>query len=237
MMSGLILVADDDKKTVDLVQTYLRREGYRTLAAYDGNEALTLVREQRPALIVLDVMLPGVDGLAVCRTLREEGDQTPVIMLTARSLEEDKTTGLDLGADDYVTKPFSLRELVSRVRAVLRRASDNAMAGPAAPAVLHSGDLVLDIQRHEVTVGGRPATLTPREFSLLRVLMEQPGRAFTRRQLLDLAFGYDYDGLERTADAHIMNLRRKIEPDPARPKYVLTVPGVGYKFAEAAHVA
>lgn len=232
MANARVLVVDDDRKVVDLVSLYLKRDGYRVLTAYDGAQALEIAREKHPDLIILDLMLPGMDGLAVCRMLRAEGQTVPIIMLTARSLEEDKLVGLDLGADDYVTKPFSPRELVARVRAVLRRVNDGKEEGPTE---IRRGDLVVDMLRHEVRVGGRPVHLTAREFRLLATLAGQPGRAFTRQQLLDEAFGFDYEGLERTVDVHIMNLRRKIEEDAAHPTRILTVQGVGYKFAEEAN--
>ena len=228
MADARILVVDDERKVVELVTLYLKREGYQVLAAYDGLQALEWTRQKQPDLVILDLMLPGMDGLAVCRTLRAEGNKVPVVMLTARTLEEDKLTGLDLGADDYVTKPFSPRELVARVRAVLRRANDGREEGPAE---LCSGDLVVDFVRHEVRVRAEPVYLTAREFKLLATMMREPGRAFTRSELLDSAFGFDYDGMERTVDVHVMNLRRKIEPDPAHPIYIQTIQGVGYKFA------
>ncbi len=228
MADARVLVVDDEKKVVDLVTMYLKRDGYRVLAAYDGVQALELARQKQPDLIVLDLMLPGKDGLTVCRTLRDEGSKVPIIMLTARTLEEDKLAGLDLGADDYVTKPFSPRELVARVRAVLRRVSEGEKAGPPE---LRSGDLVLDFVRHEVRIRAEPVYVTSREFKLLAALMKEPGKAFTRQELLDAAFGFDYEGLERTVDVHIMNLRRKIEPDPTRPTYIHTIQGVGYRFA------
>jgi DNA-binding response OmpR family regulator len=219
---------DDEKKVVDLVTLYLKRDGYRVLAAYDGPQALQLAHEKHPDLIVLDLMLPGMDGLAVCRTLRAEGNKVPIIMLTARTLEEDKLVGLDLGADDYVTKPFSPRELVARVRAVLRRVGESEEGPPE----IRCGDLVVDFVRHEVRIRGEPVNLTPSEFRLLEALVKAPGRAFTRCELLDQAFGFDYEGLERTVDVHIMNLRRKIEPNPGQPTYIQTIQGVGYKLAE-----
>jgi len=234
MVATRLLVVDDEKKIVDLVTLYLKREGYQVLAAYDGREALKLVRQEQPDLIVLDLMLPGLDGLALCRLLRSEGNRVPIIMLTARSLEDDKLLGLDLGADDYITKPFSPRELVARVRAVLRRAGE--MEKPEL-AELQRGDLLVDRVRHMVRVRGEPVSLTAREFKLLEVLAREPGRAFTRRELLDQAFGLDYEGLERTVDVHVMNLRRKIERDPMRPAFIETVQGVGYRFAEQGDVS
>lgn len=224
-MNRTILVVDDDKKIVDLVALYLKRDGYNVLKAYDGQEALDLARRKQPDLIVLDLMLPELDGTDVCRLLRAESP-VPIIMLTARSTDEDKLRGLDIGADDYVTKPFNPRELVARIRAVLRRTT------PQEPpsADRRFGDLVISFVRHEVRVGDRPANLTPTEFRLLKALVREPGRAFTRTELLDRVFGYDYDGIERTIDVHVMNLRRKIEPTPGQPRFIVTVPGVGYRF-------
>jgi len=228
-MKRKILVVDDDHKTVDLVRLYLEKDGYLVLAAYDGQQALALARQRRPDLLVLDVMLPRLNGLDLCRILRAERD-TPIILLTARSTEDDKLLGLDLGADDYVSKPFSPRELLARVRAVLRRAG--ASAEPE-PAEARHGALVVNFPGREVRVNGQLARLTPKEYRLLEILIKEPHRVFTRLELLERAFGYDYEGLERTVDVHLMNLRRKIEPDPARPVYVQTVYGVGYKFGEA----
>ncbi|OGO05595.1 MAG: DNA-binding response regulator [Chloroflexi bacterium RBG_13_56_8] len=227
-MSPGILVVDDDVKTVNLVRLYLEREGYEVLGAHDGRTALEFARQHNPDLVVLDLMLPLVDGLDVCRILRAE-TEIPIIMLTAKSTENDKLLGLDLGADDYVTKPFSPRELAARVRAVLRRTTNDSLI----PEVerITQGDLTVDFARHEVVVAGQLVRLTPSEFHLLEVLMREPNRVYTRAQLQDKAFGYDYEGLERTVDVHIMNLRRKIEPDLTCPRYVLTVYGVGYKFA------
>ena len=230
MAKSRILMVDDNKKIVDVVQAYLEKDGYRVLTAYDGLQALELVRQKRPDLMILDLLLPGMDGLDVCRVLRTEGNEVPIIMLTAKTTEADKLIGLELGADDYVTKPFSPRELIARVRAVLRRAGEEA---PQGPAEIQRGDLVVDFVRHEVRVRGNPIHLTPTEFRLLEVLIKEPGRAFSRLELLDRVFGYDFEGLERTVDVHVMNLRKKIEPDPSQPIYIQTVYGVGYKFAEA----
>ncbi|MGA9347537.1 MAG: response regulator transcription factor [Anaerolineae bacterium] len=224
-----ILVVDDDKKTAELVKLYLEKDGYRVLAAYDGWQALELARQKRPDLLVLDLMLPGVDGLDVCRILRGEGNKVPIIMLTAKTTEADKLIGLDLGADDYVTKPFSPRELLARVRAVLRRVGEEEYEGPSE---VRFGDLLVDFVGHEVRLRGQLVQLTPTEFKLLEVLIRKPGRAFSRLELLDQAFGYDFEGFERTIDVHVMNLRRKIEPDHKNPAYIKTVYGVGYKFAE-----
>lgn len=224
-MNRTILVVDDDKKIVDLVSLYLKRDGYGVLTAYDGQAALDVARRKHPDLIVLDLLLPELDGTDVCRLLRAES-RVPIIMLTARSTDGDKLLGLDLGADDYITKPFNPRELVARVRAVLRRATPDEE--PAAD--LQFGDLTISFVRHEVLLRGRSVNLTRTEFRLLEALAREPGRAFSRAELLDRAFGYDYEGVERTVDVHIMNLRRKIEPEVGRPHYIATVPGVGYRF-------
>jgi DNA-binding response OmpR family regulator len=227
-MNRTILVVDDDQKTVDLIQLYLEKDGYRVLTAYDGSQALRLARRKQPDLIILDLMLPKVDGLDVCRILRAES-KTPIIMLTAKTTEDDKLVGLDLGADDYVTKPFSPRELMARVRAVLRRVIEKEQEGPQK---LTSGNLEVDFYQHEVQVNGNIVHLTPKEFHLLEIMIRKPGRVFSRLDLLEHAFGYDYGGLERTVDVHIMNLRKKIEEEPDNPIYVQTVYGIGYKFAE-----
>jgi len=226
MASKTVLVVDDDVKTVELVKLYLNRDGYRVLAAYDGAGALRLARESHPDLIVLDLMLPGVDGLEVCHSLRSESD-VPIIMLTARTTDEDKLTGLGLGADDYVSKPFSPRELAARVRTVLRR-----LPGERGPAEIKRGELVLNFLKQEVYVAGRPLNLTPVEFKLLGILIKEAGRVFSRAELIEKALGYDYRGFDRTIDVHILNLRRKLEPDPVHPKYIKTAYGAGYKFSE-----
>ena len=223
-----VLVVDDDRKTVDLVRLYLERAGFDVRAAYDGRQALDLVRQQRPDLVVLDLMLPRLDGLDVCHILQQGPRPVPVIMLTARTTEEDKLFGLETGADDYVTKPFSPRELVARVKVVLRRAGSDQETEREPESRI--GELVVDHLQHEARLAGTLVHLTPKEFRLLQVLAREPGRAFERHQLLERAFGYDYEGLERTVDVHVAKLRKKIEPDPTRPIYVLTVPGVGYKL-------
>jgi two-component system alkaline phosphatase synthesis response regulator PhoP len=223
-----ILVVDDERKIVELVRLYLEKDGYRVLVATDGLDGLELARQKRPDLILLDLMLPGMDGLDVCRILQAESD-VPIIMLTARTTDEDKLIGLELGADDYVTKPFNPREVVARVRAVLRRVGKEAARGPT--EMCFAG-LVIDRRRCEVRVRGEVANLTPTEFRLLEVLASEPGRAFARLELLDRVFGFDFEGFERTVDVHVKNLRKKIEPDPRQPTYVQTVYGVGYKFGE-----
>lgn len=222
-----ILVVDDDPKTVGLLKLYLANDGHKVLFAYEGNEALRLARDQRPDLIVLDLMLPGIDGLSVCRSLRGESD-VPIIMLTAKTSEDDRLVGLDLGADDYVTKPFSPRELAARVRAVLRRTVDEALQ--RGPSEVTYGDLRIDFRRHKVELAGKVVNLTPTEVRLLATLVREPGRVFSREELIQKALGYDFDGFDRTVDVHILNLRRKIESDPSRPRYVKTVYGRGYKF-------
>jgi DNA-binding response OmpR family regulator len=223
-MPRTVLVVDDHASVRALIHDYLTAQGYRVVTAADGQEALIVARTERPDLILLDVMMPNLDGFEFMRVFRR-GHATPVILLTARVAETDKVVGLELGADDYVTKPFSMQELVARIRAVLRRAT----ARPAASNGLRVGELALDRATREVTVGDRPATLTPSEFELLATLMEAPGRVFTREQLLERVQGGEYEGVERTIDVHIRNLRRKIESDPARPRYVETVFGVGYR--------
>jgi DNA-binding response OmpR family regulator len=223
-----ILVAEDDPKQANLLRIYLEREGHQVLVTGDGRSALDKCRARRPDLVVLDVMMPKVDGLDVCRVLRAESD-VPILLLTARTTEEDMLLGLDLGADDYVTKPYSPRELAARVRALLRRAGVLAAGNRA---VLTVGDLEVDPGRFEVRVAGRPVALTAKEFGILEVLAAEPGRVFTRAQLIDKAFGFDHQVLERTVDAHVMNLRRKIEDDVSAPQYVQTVYGRGYRLAE-----
>jgi two-component system alkaline phosphatase synthesis response regulator PhoP len=226
-----ILVVDDEPQIIEVVQDYLKQAGYRVLAARDGQTALTLARHERPDLVVLDLMLPGgIDGLEVCRRLRRDPvlADVPIIMLTARIAEADRLIGLELGADDYVTKPFSPREVVARVRAVLRRARGHAESS----GIVRVGDLAVDLANRSVTVAGEPVSLTPTEFDLLAILARNPGRPFTRAQLLDLVYDVAYAGYDRAIDSHVKNLRRKIEPDPREPRYVLTVYGVGYKLGD-----
>jgi DNA-binding response OmpR family regulator len=224
-----ILVVKDDAKTAGLIRLYLEHAGWPVEVAADGAAALERARAVPPRLVVLDAMLPHVDGFEVCRRLRAESD-VPIILVTARTGEDDRLAGLDLGADDYVSKPFSPRELVARVRAVLRRTPS---AEPDGPPIELMG-VRLDPRRREMHVGGEPVALTPREFQLLHALMRAPGRAFTRAELAERALGRDFEGLERTIDAHVKNLRRKIEDDPAQPLRIATVPGVGYRFADDA---
>jgi two-component system alkaline phosphatase synthesis response regulator PhoP len=231
MASQTILVVDDEPHIVEVVCDYLKQAGYRVLSAGDGQMALTVARHEHPDLVVLDLMLPGgLDGLDVCRRLRRDPAlaDVPIIMLTARTEETDRLIGLELGADDYVTKPFSPREVVARVRAVLRRAEGH---GPP-QSIIRVGELVVDLIRRSVTIGGQPVSLTPTEFDLLAVMARSPGRPFTRAQLMDLVYDVAYAGYDRAIDSHIKNLRHKIERNPRQPRYVLTVYGVGYKLSD-----
>ncbi len=224
-MGAKILVVDDETKIIKLVQAYLEQAGFTVVQAGDGQTALIQARREKPDLVVLDLGLPGIDGLEVARTLRKEGN-VPIIMLTARIEDTDRIVGLELGADDYVTKPFNPRELTARVRAVLRRTSG---AAPA-PAILRAGELELAQDAHQAMLAGKLLDLTPTEFELLTVLVQNPGKVFTRLELLDRVQGYAYEGYERTVDAHIKNLRAKLGDDPRRPHYIQTVYGVGYKL-------
>jgi two-component system alkaline phosphatase synthesis response regulator PhoP len=226
-MRGLILVVDDEPKIVKQARDYLENGGFRVVAAGDGQTALAAARRERPDLIVLDLNLPGMDGLDVCRALRRESE-VPIIMLTARVAEADRLIGLELGADDYVTKPFSPRELVARVRAVLRR----VRGGVHQPGLIRVGELEIDVHGRRVTRHGAPIGLTRTEFDLLVTLAQHPGQAFTREQLLDRLHGVAYEGYDRSIDAHVKNLRQKIETDPSEPRYVLTVYAVGYRFTD-----
>lgn len=225
-MSAKILVVDDESKIVKLVRSYLEQSGFSVVEAGDGQTALIQFRREKPDLIVLDLGLPGIDGLEVARVIRRERN-TPIIMLTARIEDTDKIVGLELGADDYITKPFNPRELVARVRAVLRRA---APPDDATRKVLQAGPLALDLAGHSASLDGAPLDLTPTEFDLLAVFLQHPGRAFSRLELLDRVQGDAYEGYERTVDAHIKNLRAKLGEDPRRPRFIQTVFGVGYKL-------
>lgn len=226
-MNEVILVVEDEPKMVKLARDYLERSNYWVISAGDGRTALAMFRDERPNLVVLDLNLPGMDGLDVCRALRRESD-VPIIMLTARVEEMDRLIGLELGADDYITKPFSPRELVARVRAVLRRVKGDVYQ----PGLLRTGDLEIDLPGHRVSRGGQEVSLSRTEFNLLAVLAQHPGQTFTRAQLLNRLHGVAYDGYDRSIDAHVKNLRRKLEPDTAEPQYIQTVYGVGYKFTE-----
>lgn len=226
-MAQRILVVDDDRQIVRLVQSYLEQAGFVVLTAGDGAAALRVIRAERPDLVVLDLMLPDMDGWAITRAVRADQRTAalPILMLTARVEDTDRIVGLELGADDYVTKPFNPRELVARVRAILRRSTAPAAEAPA----LNYGALRLDADRHVVTLHGRPVELTPTEFDLLRVFMAHPGHAFSRQELIEQGLGYTYEGLERTVDSHIKNLRKKLEREPDAPQ-IETVYGVGYRL-------
>ncbi len=223
-----ILVVDDDKQIVRLVRSYLEQAGFQVLTAYDGETGLHAIRRDRPDLVVLDLMLPDRDGWEIIRLVRSEQSLAglPVIMLTARVEDTDKIIGLELGADDYITKPFNPREVVARVRAVLRRSGE----APNQAQMLQVGDLRLDLDRHQATLKEKPVDLTPTEFDLLKVLLQHPGHAFTRLELIEQGLGYAYEGMERTVDSHIKNLRKKIGVEPDDPIYIETVYGVGYRL-------
>ena len=226
-MTARILVADDDPKHAQLIRLYLEREGHQVLTVGDGRAALDQARARRPDLVILDVMMPLVDGLDVCRILRAESN-IAILLVTARSSENDVLLGLDIGADDYLAKPVSPRELTARVRALLRRVG----VSDAQSTTVRVGDLEVDAGRFEVRVGGAPVALTAKEFGIVELLAREPGRVFTRGQIIDKTFGFELEVSERTVDAHVVNLRRKIEANPAEPRYVQTVYGRGYRMAE-----
>ncbi|MCB9454226.1 MAG: response regulator transcription factor [Anaerolineaceae bacterium] len=230
-MALRVLVVDDDKQIVRLIRSYLEEGGYSVLTAYEGEVALHTIRRERPDLVILDLMLPGQDGWEITRRVRSDETiaATPIIMLTARVEDTDKIVGLELGADDYITKPFNPREVVARVRAVLRRTGETL---GATAKILTVGDLRLDIDAHQATQADTLLDLTVTEFNLLKIFMQNPGRAFTRMELIEQAFGYTYDNLDRTVDSHIKNLRKKIEPDSGNPTYIQTVYGVGYRMSD-----
>ncbi|MFN8473846.1 MAG: response regulator transcription factor [Anaerolineae bacterium] len=225
-----ILVVDDEPPLRDLVRSYLEHEGFAVLTANDGLAAIELARQHAPLVVILDLMLPVLDGLEVCRRLRTFSDAY-VIMLTAKSEEYDRVIGLEVGADDYLTKPFSPRELVARVRAMLRRPRHGSNTLPEVPSPQRFGDLLIDQIRREVTLAGQPVSLTPLEFNLLTTLASYPGRAFTRNQLLEQVWGATYFGDDHVVDVHVANLRKKLGDDPGAPRYIQTIRGVGYRFA------
>lgn len=226
-MNELILVVDDEPKIVRLARDYLEQSGFRVLPANDGTTALAAARQEKPDLVVLDLNLPGLDGLDVCRALRRESS-VPIIMLTARVEETDRLIGLELGADDYIVKPFSPRELVARVRAVLRRTQGDVQT----PGLIRAGDLEIDLNGHRVTLRGEAVRLTRVEFNLLATLAQHPGQTFSRAQLISRLHGVAESSFDRSIDAHVKNLRRKLEEDPSDPRYVLTVYGIGYQFTD-----
>ena len=229
-MADRILIIDDEPSVHDVARAYLERDWYEVLSAIGGREGLALAQALEPRLVLLDLMLPDLSGEQVCAELRRESD-VAIVMLTAKSQEDDRIRGLDLGADDYLVKPFSPRELVARVRALLRRTGERRAASDQTLR-FDGGRLCLDPERHQAVVDGQPVELTPSEFKLLLALARSPGRVFSRFELINRVQGHDYDGYERTIDAHVKNLRRKIEPDAARPRWVQTVHGVGYRLAE-----
>ncbi len=231
MSKQQILVVDDDKSIVKVVRSYLEQAGYTVQTAYDGESALHALRSEKPDLVVLDLMLPDRDGWEITRLIRSDATlgAMPIIMLTARVEDTDKIVGLELGADDYITKPFNAREIVARVRALLRRAQ---FAQNVAPQLIRLGALVLDMDQHTLTVDGAAVELTRTEFTLLQILMANPGHTFTRDELLEKSMGYAYEGMGRTLDTHMRNLRKKIEPDANNPTYIQTVYGVGYRMTK-----
>ncbi len=223
-----ILVVDDERKLVEVVRSYLEHEGYEVYAAYDGKQALSLFEKIEPSFVILDLMLPDVSGEEICMSIRKRS-RVPIIMLTAKAEEEDILRGLDIGADDYVTKPFSPKQLVARVTAVFRRVSEEPIALSNILS-LNDGDLVIDCLKHEVKKRGEIVSLTPNEYRILLTLIKYPQKTFTREELIEIALGTDFDGFDRTIDTHIKNLRQKIESDPKRPDYIRTVYGIGYRF-------
>ncbi len=223
-----ILVVDDEKKLVEVVRSYLEHEGYEVYAAYDGQQALSLFEKVEPSFVILDLMLPDVSGEEICMIIRKQS-RVPIIMLTAKVEEEDVLKGLDIGADDYVTKPFSPKQLIARVKTILRRVSEEPVA-LSNTLSFKDGDLVIDSVKHGVKKLGEVVNLTPNEYRILLTLIKYPQKTFTRDELIGIALGEDFDGFDRTIDTHIKNLRQKIESDPKRPVYVQTVYGVGYKF-------
>ena len=232
-MARRILVVEDNEDLANILRIHLTDLSYEVDLAFDGNTGLIRAEAENYDLIILDLMLPGLDGLEICRRLRRRGTYTPILMLTSKSSELDRVLGLEMGADDYVTKPFSIRELLARVKALFRRIDElKPEQQEAKPALIESGELVIDPEKRRVTVKGETVDLTAKEFDLLYHFARQPGRVFTRSQLLDRVWGYGHDGYEHTVNSHINRLRAKIEENPAQPKYILTVWGVGYKFAE-----
>lgn len=221
-----VLIVDDDVKLVKLLQTYFEKEGYIIYSANDGLDALQVVREKKPDIIVLDLMLPGLDGLDVCRKIRRDND-IPIIMLTARDEESDRLIGLEIGADDYVTKPFSPKEVIARAKAILRRANKEVVRSEP----IQAGTLIIDLERHQVTKDGQIVDVTPTEFKIVELLAGNTGKVYSRLQIVEQIQGYSFEGYERTIDAHIKNLRRKIEINSKEPQYIQTVYGIGYKFA------
>ena len=232
-MSRRILVIEDNKDLAHLLEIHLRDLSYEVDLAFDGDKGIAMAEAGNYDLIILDLMLPGLDGLEICRRLRTRPPYTPILMLTAKSSELDRVLGLEMGADDYVTKPFSIRELMARVKAIFRRIEQVKSEQEAGDqAIIHAGDLTIDPEKRKVSIKGEPIDFTAKEFDLLLHFAKHPGRVYTRSQLLDEVWGYGHDGYEHTVNSHINRLRAKIEENPAQPRYILTVWGVGYKFAE-----
>jgi DNA-binding response OmpR family regulator len=232
-MPRRVLIIEDDKDIAHLVELHLRDKGYEVRLAFDGNAGIEQALSKPHDLIILDLMLPGVDGLEICRRLRAAATYTPILMLTSRSSELDRVLGLETGADDYLTKPFSIPELLARVKALFRRVEVlKSEAAQQSNETIQTGNLVVDVEKRKVTLRGNPVTLTAKEFDLLRHFMNYPGRVFTRKQLLNVVWGYGYEGYEHTVNSHINRLRAKIEDNPAQPFYILSVRGVGYKFSD-----
>jgi len=231
-MSKRVLIVDDEKAIVDILEFNLQRDGYETLKAYDGPEGLRMARDENPDLLLLDIMLPGMDGFEVCRTLRGEGNDVPIVMITAREEETDKVFGLEIGADDYVTKPFSMRELLARVKANMRRTVSPApVQEPEGRDVIRMRDIIIDPDRHSVIKNGRELDLTQREYELVKFLAQNPGKVVSRQELMSEVWQYEYFGDLRAVDVAVRRLREKLEDNPAEPAYVLTRRGVGYYFA------
>ena len=226
-----VLVVEDDPHTRELVRLYLDRDGHQVLTADNGTDGLEAARSESPDIVLLDLMLPGLNGWDVCQALRQDSD-VPIVMLTARVEEDDRLTGFDLGADDYITKPFSPREVAARVRAILRRAARDRADGGEKPGVLKWGSIAVDLRAHSVEVANTLVKVTPTEFRLLAMFVKQPGRVFDRDRIIERAFGYDYDGFDRTVDVHISSLRRKLEASNGGTRVIHTVYGVGYKFGD-----
>jgi len=226
MSQKSVLIVDDDVKLVELLELYFQKDGFIVYTANDGLTALKVARDKHPDILVLDLMLPGMDGWDICRTLRRDSE-VPILMLTARDEESDRLVGLEIGADDYVTKPFSPKEVVARVKAILRRTKGS----PTKPVQVHLGDVTINLEQYQVTKGGQPVELTPTEFKILELLATNPGRVFSRLQIVEQTQGYSFEGYERTIDAHVKNLRRKIENNSKEPEFIQTVYGVGYRMA------
>jgi DNA-binding response OmpR family regulator len=226
MLHQSVFIVDDDVKITKLLKSYFDREGFVTYLAHEGSDAVQAIREKKPDIVILDLMLPGMDGWEICRKLRKESD-VPIVMLTARDEETDRVIGLEMGADDYVAKPFSPREVVARAKAILRRAQKAVVKTEP----IREGDLLIDVERHLVKKGNAVLDLTPTEFKILELLATNAGRVFSRLQIVERVQGYAFDGYDRTVDVHMKNLRRKVEDDPKEPRYILTVYGIGYRFA------